>query len=60
MKDLGVVDVILRTKITKMLNELVLYQFHFVETVLNKICIGNNSNMKTPLDMSVYMFRNKR
>ena len=52
IKDLGVIDIILRTKITKILNELILYQFHFVETVLNKFCIGNNSNIKTPLDMN--------
>lgn len=60
MKYLSVVDVILGTKITKKLNELVLYQFHFVETVLNKFCKGNNSNMKTPMDMNVYMSKNKR
>ena len=60
MKYLSVVDVILRTKITKKLNELVLYQFHFVETVLNKFCKGNNSNMKTLMDMIVYMSKNKR
>jgi hypothetical protein len=31
---------------------------HFIEIVLDKFCKGNNSNMKTPMDMSVYKSKN--
>jgi len=60
MKDLGVVDVIIGIKIYKTFNELVLSQYYYAEKILNKFSKGDNSTIKTPIDISVVCLKGKR
>jgi hypothetical protein len=59
IKDLGIVDVILEIKISKTSNGIILSQSHYVEKILEKIFKDDNSTVKTPIDISVYMSKNK-
>ena len=58
MKDLGVVQVILGIKISKTSNGLVLSQSHYIEKSLEKFSKNDNSTVKTPIDISVYLSNN--
>ena len=55
MKDLGVVDVITKIKISKTSNELVLSQSHYAEKILDKFSKCDNSTTKTPIDISIHL-----
>jgi len=59
MKNLDVIDVILGIKTFRTSNGLALSQSYYVEKVLNKFYKGENSIVKTPKDISVYLFKNK-
>jgi hypothetical protein len=59
IKDLGIVNVILEIKISKTSNGIILSQSHYVEKLLEKFFKDDNSTVKTPIDISVYMSKNK-
>jgi hypothetical protein len=59
MKDLDVTDIILGIKISKTSNGLVLSQSHYVEKILNKFSKNVNSIVKTPIDINIYMSKNR-
>ena len=59
MKNLDVIDVILRIKTFRTSNGLVLSQSYYVNKVLNKFSKGNNSLIKTPMVTSVHLSKNK-
>ena len=56
---MDVIDVILWIKTFRTSNGLVLSQSYYVEKVLNKFSKEENSIVKTPKDISVYLFKNK-
>jgi hypothetical protein len=58
-KDLGIIDVILEIKISKTSNEIILSQSHYVEKILEKFFKDDNSTVKTSIDISVCMSKNK-
>jgi len=58
MKDLGVTDVMSAIKISKTSNLLVLFQYYYIEKILKKFSKDNNSTIKTPIDVSVYLSKN--
>jgi hypothetical protein len=55
MKDLGDIDVILKIKIIGTCNRLVMFQSHYVKKILDKFFIGENSTIKTPMNISVIL-----
>ena len=59
MKDLGAVNNIIKTKIIRTFNELVLSQSYYIEKIINKVFKGDNSTAKIPMDVSVYLSKNK-
>jgi hypothetical protein len=59
MKDLGVTDVILEIQISRTYDGLELSQSHYIGKILNKISKGNNSIVKTPIDISLYLSNNR-
>jgi len=59
MKDLCVADVILQIKITMIFDGLVLYQSYYIEKILVKVYKSDNSIMKTLINISVHLSKNK-
>jgi hypothetical protein len=59
MTNLSVVDVIPWINISKTSNGLVLSQYHYVEKVLDKFFLNDNSIVKTSMEISVYLSKNK-
>jgi hypothetical protein len=58
-KILGDANVILKIKIFRTFHDLVLSQSYYVERIPHKFFKGGNSIVKTLMDMSVYMSKNK-
>ena len=58
-KDLHVTDVILEIKIYKIFNGLVLSQSHYVKKILEKFSKDDNSTVKTSIDISIHLFKNR-
>ena len=58
-KDLHVTDVILEIKISKIFNGLVLSQSHYVKKILEKFSKDDNSTVKTSIDISIHLFKNR-
>jgi hypothetical protein len=59
MKDLGVADVILGIKITRTSDGFVLSQSHYIMKVLEKFGRYDDSPVKTPIDVNLYLSKNK-
>jgi hypothetical protein len=59
IKNLGVADVIIEIKFFMISNGLVLSQSHYVEKILEKFSKDNNSTIKTLIDISVYLSKNR-
>ncbi|KAK6146502.1 hypothetical protein DH2020_020371 [Rehmannia glutinosa] len=59
MKDMGVANVILGIKISKTSGGLVLSQSHYVESILRKFDVYDESPVKTPIDASLHLVKNK-
>ena len=59
MKNLGDADVIIEIKNFLISNGMVLSQFYYVEKILKKFSKNNNSIIKTLIDISVYLFKNR-
>jgi hypothetical protein len=59
MKYLSVANVILRIKISRTSDGLVLSQSHYVEKVLNRFSKGDHSTVKIPIDIGVHMSKNR-
>lgn len=55
MKDLGNVDVILKIKIIGTCNRLAMSQCHCVKKILDNFFIGENSTIKTPINISIFL-----
>ena len=55
MQDLGDIDVILKIKIIGTCNRLVMSQSHYVKKILDKFFIGENSTIKTPMNISIIL-----
>lgn len=58
MKDLGVADVILGIKISRISDGLILSQSHYIEKILDKFKKYNIIPMKTPMDVSMHLVSN--
>ena len=58
MKDLGVVDVILGIKISKISDGLILSQSHYIEKILKKFKQNDSSPMRTPVDVNLHLSKN--
>ena len=58
MKDLGVVNVILRIKISKTSNGLILSQSHYIEKILKRFKQDDSSPMRTPVDVNLHLSKN--
>ncbi|KAK6162424.1 hypothetical protein DH2020_002265 [Rehmannia glutinosa] len=59
VKDMRTTDVILGIKISKTPDGIILSQSHYVEKVLKKFNVFDNSPSKTPIDLSVNLIANK-
>ena len=59
MKDLSVANIILKIKSSKKYNGFILSLFYYVEKILKKFSKDYNSNVKIPIDISVYMSKNR-
>ena len=59
IKDLGVANIILGIKPFKISNVLILSQSYYVEKVLEKFYNDDNSIIKTPIYISIYLFKNR-
>ena len=59
MKDMGLVDVILRIKILRTLNGLIISQSHYVDNILEKFDKDTYGITKTPVDVTLYLSKNK-
>jgi hypothetical protein len=59
MKYLGVANVILWINISRIFYGLVLSQSHYIEKVLDKFSKGDNNIVKTSMNISVYLSKNK-
>ena len=59
IKDLGLVDVILRMKIKGISDELILSQSDYVNNILGKFDKGNSSIAKTLVDVTLHFPMNK-
>nr|GEY18308.1 ATP phosphoribosyltransferase 1, chloroplastic [Tanacetum cinerariifolium] len=59
MKDMGLADVILRIKIIRTHNGLVLSQAHYVDKILNTHNPGDSSLARTPIDTSMHLSKNR-
>lgn len=58
MKDMSVSNVILGIKISRTQDEIVLAQSHYIEKVLKKFDVFEESPVRTPLDPSMYLVKN--
>jgi len=59
MKDLSVANNIIKTKIIRIFNELVLSPSYYIEKIINKVFKGDNSTVKIPMDVSVHLSKNE-
>ncbi|GJZ88510.1 retrotransposon protein, putative, ty1-copia subclass [Tanacetum coccineum] len=59
MKDMCLVDVILRIKIIQTHNELVLSQAHYVDKILNTHNAGDSGLARTPIDTRLHLYKNR-
>ena len=59
MKDMGLADVILGIKISRVSNGLILSQTHYVDKILGKFNKEDNTMSKTPLDTSIHLSKNR-
>ena len=59
MKDMGVADVILGLKITRLIDGVVLSQSHYVEKMLKRFDYTTCRPVKTPYDSSKPLFKNE-
>jgi hypothetical protein len=59
MKDLSVADVILRIKINRTYDVFVLSQSYYIEKNFDKFSKSNNNIVKTLIDLSAYLSKNK-
>ena len=60
MKDIRLIDVILGIKITRMSNDLILNQSHYVDKILEKFNKDDSGIARTPLNNSLHLFKNRR
>ena len=58
MKDMGVADVILGIKISKISNGLVLSQSHYIEKILKKFNQYDTIPIKSPVDVNLHLAKN--
>ena len=58
MKDLGIADIILGIKITRISEGYVLSQSHCIEKILEKFGKHDNHSAKTPVDISLHLSKN--
>ena len=58
MKDLGMVDLILNTKIIRSTNRIEMSQSHYVDKILNKFNYSNIQPISTPFDPSIHLRKN--
>ena len=59
MKDMGLADVILGIKITRISNRLILNQSHYVNKILEKFNNDDFGVTRTPLDNSLHLSKNR-
>nr|GEW61763.1 peroxidase 72 [Tanacetum cinerariifolium] len=59
MKDMGLDDVILRIKIIRTHNGLVLSQLHYVDKILNTHNAGDSGLARTPIDTNMHLSKNR-
>ena len=59
IKNLGVADVIIEIKNFLISNRLLLSQYHYVEKILENFSKNNNNTIKTLIDISVYLSKNR-
>ena len=59
MKDMGLADVILGVKITRISDGLVLSQTHYVDKILEKFNKNDSGIARTPLDNSFHLSKNR-
>ncbi|XP_071913959.1 uncharacterized protein [Coffea arabica] len=59
MKDMGLADVILGVKITRISDGLVLSQTHYVDKILEKLNQNDSGIARTPLDNSFHLSKNR-
>jgi len=59
MKDMGVADVILGIKISRIYNGLVISQSHYIEKILDKFKKYGITPAKTPVDNGLHLAKNK-
>ena len=60
MKDIRLADVILEIKITRISDELILSQSHYVDKILEKFNKDDSGIARTPLDNSLHLSKNRR
>ena len=58
MKDLGVVDLILSTKIIRSRNRIEMSQNHYVKKILNKFNYSDFQPVSTPFDPNIHLKKN--
>ena len=60
MKDIGLADVILEIKITRISDGLILSQSHYVDKILEKFNKDDSGVARTPLDNNLHLSKNRR
>lgn len=60
VKDLGLVDVILRIKITRIFEGLILSQSHYVDKILENFNKDDSGITKILIDVNLYLIKNRR
>lgn len=58
LKDMSEADVILRMKIFKAHDDLILFQCHYIEKILDKFDKNKNNIAKTLIDVNLYLSKN--
>ena len=56
---MGLADVILRIKIIRTSDGFILSQSHYVDNILRKFDTNNFGIIRTPVDVTLYLFKNK-
>ena len=59
MKDMGLADVILRMKILRTSDGIIITQSHYVEKILKKFNAYDGAPVKTPIELDVHLSKNK-
>ena len=59
MKDMGIADVILGVRISKISSGLVLSQSHYIDKILEKFNKSDTNVARTPVDFSLHLSKNK-